>query len=72
MTDYVRSQQGINNHVNPQGIRSMNALPITKFRVLPHCRKYSLFLYFDLGMKIPNNIGGLDKSFNSTKPHVNP
>ena len=72
MADYVRPQQGINNHVNLQGIRSMNALPMTKFRYLPHCRKYCLFFYFDLGMKIPNGIGDLDKSFNSTKPHVNP
>ena len=32
----------------------------------------SIFHYFDLGIKIPNGIGGLGKSFNSTKPHVNP
>jgi hypothetical protein len=32
MVDYVRPQRGINNHVNPQGIGSMNTPPMIKFR----------------------------------------
>ena len=46
-----------------------------KFRYLhylPRCRKYCPFFRFDLGMKIPTGVGGLDKSFNRTNPSCNP
>ena len=61
-------------HVNPWGIRLMK-IPCFKFsysHYLLCCRKYCWFFHLDLGMKIPTGIGGLGKSFNSTKPHVNP
>jgi hypothetical protein len=32
----------------------------------------SPFPLCDLGVKIPTSIGGLGKTFDSTKPHVNP
>jgi hypothetical protein len=38
----------------------------------PRHFRHCPFFHFDLGMKIPNGIGVLGKSFNSTKPHVNP
>ena len=36
------------------------------------CRKYCSIFHFDLGMKIPTDIGGLGKASNNPKPHVIP
>jgi hypothetical protein len=60
---------GINNHVNPQGIGPMNTTPLIKFNHFHYLlrREYCLFspLFFpcDLSVKIPIGRGGLCKTF---------
>ena len=69
-----------NNHIFPPvstipyGIGPIKSFCLKPcyFYYLQCCCNYCPSFYFDLGMKIPTGIGGLDKSFNSTKPHVNP
>ena len=70
VVDYVRPQWGINNHIILWGIgpTKILCLKLRYFHYLLRYCKYCPFFHFDLGMKIPNGIGGLDKSFNSTKP----
>ena len=57
---------GINNHVNPQGIGPLNT-PLIKFSHFHYllCCEYCLFFPFfpcDLGVKIPIGRGGLCKT----------
>jgi hypothetical protein len=64
LVDYVRPQRGINNHVNPRGIRSKNTTPMSKFRHLLHYYAVNIVTFSplfpcDLGVIIPIGCDGL-------------
>jgi hypothetical protein len=70
-----KSFNSTKTHVNPCGIGPTKILFFKPgyFHYLQYCCNYCPFHYFDLGMKIPNGIGGLGKSFHIViNPHVNP